>query len=122
MSHNTIKPGRQVLADTIENDDIYFKRFYGKIIQSIFGYGSCVRCWRPWNVVKYHVTNLRGNNDGTGIFPMCQECWKELSPEKRLIYYKIMWCGWSASIEDKNHAEETYFMWPTIEKAVLSGW
>jgi hypothetical protein len=76
------------------------------------GYGWCYRCKRPWSSCERHLTE---EGDGRGCFPLCEECWSELSPEKRLQFYRAMWSIWVA----EGHVDDT--RWERIEKAVLAG-
>ena len=56
------------------------------LIESPFaiGYGHCGRCKRKWKFVHGHVTDYQ---IGSGCFPLCENCWEELSPEQRVPYY-----------------------------------
>ena len=80
------------------------------------GYGGCYRCQRRWPICQSHATPFR-NQDGEkhGCFPLCQECWEELTPEQRLVYYQQLWAEWESW--DKMPREE----WHRIEEAVKQG-
>jgi hypothetical protein len=73
-----------------------------------FGYSSCGRCGITWNFVKHHSTMY---NRGSGMFPLCEYCWSQLTPEERLPFYRDLYYKW--------HDER--INWNDIEKAVLSG-
>jgi hypothetical protein len=59
------------------------------------GFGSCFRCGHGWqeseawtetkSLHEPHVTTY--NDRGFGIFPLCESCWSDLTPEERLPYY-----------------------------------
>lgn len=74
-----------------------------------FGYGRCGRCDRPWNIAKEHCTDA---NERGGMFPLCEPCWQELTPEKRLPYYKELYDRWGP---------RSHYIWQEIEKAVMEG-
>jgi len=84
-------------------------------------FGRCGRCNRSWKWVKGHATNY---TESSGCFPLCDSCWKALTPEQRLPFYRKLFDGNTASIRGydggeylAHHLEE----WPLIEKAVLEG-
>lgn len=66
------------------------------------GYGSCARCGRTWNICENHTTDIDAPFPGGatlnghdvsdsvrwGIFVLCKECWRELTPIERLPYYE----------------------------------
>ncbi len=99
--------------------------------------GTCGRCLRPWRVPVYrymgnnawqqlnrlrfagfvgvdgHTTNI---NDHSGCFPLCEGCWKRLSPEERLPYYEALVADWGrqgSEISDEKIV--------AIREAVLKG-
>jgi hypothetical protein len=46
--------------------------------------GYCSRCGVTWDLVNGHSVNYA---DGSGCFPICEECWDELTPATRLPFY-----------------------------------
>lgn len=52
------------------------------------GYGHCRCCGRTWNVCECHPTQY---DEGEACFPLCEECWSQLTPETRLPYYRTVW-------------------------------
>jgi hypothetical protein len=80
----------------------------GKLVAP--GYGDCGRCRTPWLFVRYHVTKY---SNGSGCFPLCQKCWRELgTPEARLPYYRDLLARW----HDPDGAK-----WCAVEAAVRAG-
>lgn len=77
-------------------------------------YGCCGRCRRPWAIAKYHITDY---SDGTGCFPLCESCWRELVPEQRLRYYRELVDQWSNYPGAKDYG----ITWELIRRAVLEG-
>ena len=60
-------------------------RVIKNILGRLRGYGGCNRCGDTWNWkeaqgVPYGV--------GRGCFPLCRQCYMELSPEERFPYYE----------------------------------
>lgn len=88
-------------------------------------YGWCGRCKWPWNVVKGHTTWF---GRGRGCFPLCEGCWRGLTPEGRLPYYRGMWNCWRTGgrlVDGWDYAEELAVApdeeWWQIQAAVLAG-
>ena len=80
------------------------RRAWGKLTQLISpSWGYCNRCGVSWRFTKEHVTVY---TPGAGLFPLCEKCWSELSPQERLPYY------WRWQKEDT---------WEEIKTAVLEG-
>lgn len=74
-------------------------------------YGHCGKCGLTWATVEGHSTRY---TESEGMFPLCEKCWSELTPEQRLPYYRSLWESWEREIP--GHAN-----WNDIEKAVLEG-
>lgn len=73
-------------------------------------YGYCYRCKTAWKFANGHKTSYSPKR---ACFPLCERCWGELTTEKRLPYYRVLWEAWG----DGTTAEE----WELIRKAVLDG-
>ena len=85
------------------------------------GYGFCHRCGRPWKFTKGHSTTFE---EGHGCFPLCEDCWSELTPTERLPFYRQLIDGYihdsklpSLYTNDTDYEKE----WEMIKKAVLKG-
>ena len=76
-------------------------------------FSACQRCLMPWLFVDGHDTDYK---EGTGCFPLCQKCWRELTPKGRLPFYRKMFDWWHTLGEPVAEAE-----WKLIETAVLEG-
>lgn len=76
------------------------------------GYGHCGKCGMTWASVTNHITWYSTN--GNGIFVLCEDCWKSLTPHERLPYYRGKWEEWGR--DDFPDAQ-----WADIERAVLEG-
>jgi hypothetical protein len=80
------------------------------------GYGWCLRCETPWVFVHWHTTEY--GSHGRGCLPLCEKCWTELTPEKRLPFYRELIELW----HDEPGRELLFGEeWPLVEIAVLSG-
>ena len=90
------------------------RKILGVISQKVFPQmGSCGSCGMTWNVCEGHSTNY---TESSGCFPLCELCWKELTPETRLPFYRKLWDSWEKeNVVDKDNR------WKNIEKAVLEG-
>lgn len=75
------------------------------------GWGSCYKCQTTWKFVEGHETYVL---NGSGMFPLCEKCWEELTPETRLPYYEKLYASWCRS-------GITQILWRDIEKAVMDG-
>ena len=70
---------------------------------------SCGKCKTTWGFVEPHNTQY---SRCYGMFPLCEECWSELTPQERLPYYEQLIKRWgNVSEEDKT----------LIREAVLAG-
>lgn len=80
-------------------------------------WGYCLRCAREWRDVEPHQTwfgkKLPGSKGTYGIFPLCEKCWKALTPKRRLFYYWRLFRKWDKSNPDAQ--------WSVIRDAVLAG-
>jgi len=91
----------------------------GKISQFISpGYSYCGKCHTTWNFVQGHTTKY---NDACGMFPLCEACWKELTPKQRLPYYKDLWDSWQRDSITYNYPAYPSEAWEMVEKNVLAG-
>jgi len=75
------------------------------------GYGSCLCCGMPWRFCRYHITPLDG---GRGMFPLCEHCWRNLTPTERLQYYFELRMKWIARGENPPS-------WTEVRTAVRRG-
>jgi len=85
-----------------------------KVAHLYQGFGRCGRCARPWPICESHTTPYK---EGYGMFPLCQDCWEELTPQERLKYYYQLCLEWSSF--GANEGDD--FVWKEIETAVLKG-
>lgn len=78
-----------------DNWPIELRRLWGKHIAAASpGWGHCYRCLRTWNACKNHVTQY---SELSGCFPLCEPCWKELTPAERLPFYLELIQSWNDS-------------------------
>lgn len=78
--------------------------------------GGCERCGRFWECLATADLHVTLYGDGNrGLFPLCERCWGELTPEGRLPFYARLFDYWIAA------EPEIIAVWPAIEKAVLEG-
>lgn len=75
------------------------------------GFGWCLRCKTAWPFVQKHSTIF---NRRCGCFPLCQDCWGELTIPERVPFYRALYDDWLTygPVEDS---------WEQIESAVLAG-
>lgn len=97
----------------------FFRRLAGALARPFSpGYSTCGRCERPWTICKGHQTLYRPHNS---MFPLCEDCWGELTPAQRLPYYKNL-IGWWKTFGEETHNGQG---WPEltaeVERAVLAG-
>ncbi|KKL46318.1 hypothetical protein LCGC14_2346760 [marine sediment metagenome] len=90
---------------------LFIRRLVGHLTRWLYPRNStCHRCRRPWKIAKSHSTTL--SNGRTGMFPLCELCWGELTPWFRLPYYRELWIEWHSWPP----VEQT---WEEIQEAVL---
>jgi hypothetical protein len=101
---------------------LFLKRLIG--LYSIVAYADvagCVRCYRRWRLgkqrnsrwltVEPHFTMY---SKSTGCFPLCKECWRTLTPETRLPFYRKLYDRWAKN----GHSARPPF--ETIKDAVMN--
>lgn len=56
--------------------------------------GGCNRCGVKWDTrnKNYHITEY--GNGASGLFPLCEDCWQQLSASERWPYYKRLLASW----------------------------
>lgn len=90
----------------------FSRRFTGVVSQLLHpSYSTCLRCGMSWAIVHGHTTYC---TVGGGCFPLCEDCWSELTPEDRLSFYRKLWDSWWQW--GKPDME-----WDIIKEAVLAG-
>lgn len=87
-------------------------------------FGSCGRCGMTWATVKGHETPYEWFGEFTeangervaaaACFPLCVECWTDLTPAERLPYYRALFTRWE--LYGRDSAD-----WSKIESSVLQG-
>ena len=85
------------------------------------GLGDCLRCHDTWDWKPSHVTNY---SQTSGCFPLCEECWTELTPDERLPYYALLaglWIDEAQHYGRQDWVQDYVTAWPAIEAAVLAG-
>lgn len=100
------------------------------------GYGSCHRCGRSWAVVDghstpYHTVEPATTHDAdnfttisyvsSSCFPLCEQCWKELTPEQRLPFYRKLIDGWMSDGSPDYNGLSWDEIWAELKKNVLAG-
>lgn len=93
---------------------------WAKLAQAVSpGYGTCLRCGWPWNLVENHGTEYM---EGSGCFPLCEDCWTELGdPDARLPYYRELWELWKAESPEDDNGQPWEETWTLMETAVREG-
>jgi hypothetical protein len=72
-------------------------------------------------LLDYLLTEFKEEADAfkglpTSCFPLCQHCWSELSPQKRIPFYKMLYNEWL-----KQGSPEILQTWEDIKASVLRG-
>jgi hypothetical protein len=57
--------------------------------------GACLRCSTDFAFVRPHDTPY--HYDGRCCFPLCEPCWKETTPDERIVFYARMLLDWRAA-------------------------
>lgn len=73
------------------------------------GYSACGRCHTNWHFAEGHSTRVPDTD--SGVFPLCEQCWSDLTPTQRLPYYRRLFESWGS---------HESFTWEQLERAVLS--
>ena len=101
----------QLLAALVIFLAICFRPTFERILSP--GFGCCKKCNRPWTFVEGHKTPY---SRGRACFPLCENCWQGMTPEKRLPYYRKLWLEWKEFSDRDGHA---LVDWEVIKKACL---
>ncbi len=78
---------------------------------------TCSRCHRFWSEVSLHETPYKfvGHIQVATCFPLCEQCWQELTPETRLPYYRALFETW------ERFGPQPTETWLLIDEAVRKG-
>ena len=83
------------------------------------GRSHCMRCRTAWGAVQGHSTNYSGRN---GTFPLCKQCWSELTPISRLPFYQVLWAQHLFEVRHRpKDVDELFLTWTYLEAAVRAG-
>ena len=94
------------------------RRLIGKIANCFLKKcGKCYRCGRQWQICKEHLTPYI---EGHSCFPLCEECWQELTPQTRLPFYRELWELWNSEDENDNGVPYSE-IWRCLKISVLDG-
>lgn len=89
------------------------RKIVGYFARKLFPQFSwCFRCGRTWNVCKSHSTMFSEND---GCFPLCVDCWSDLTIDKRLPYYILLVREWMSLDSDYNGVS-----WDVIETQIIT--
>ena len=99
------------------------RRIAGFFARLIFPmYSACGRCGMPWRVTKHHSTKVTWRD---GMLPLCESCWKDLTPQDRLPHYRKLYESWlkttPKTLPDGTPYKGLKMTWEEIETAVLAG-
>ena len=68
------------------------------------GLSYCKKCLRGWHLCHEHTTYI---SNGCDMFCLCEECWKDTTPEHRLPYYVSIWNSWPEDDRPSRHELES---------------
>lgn len=92
-------------------------------------YSSCFRCGRTWNTCRNHSTPYSWHTPYPGgvkrpasaCFPLCEDCWGELTRAQRLPYYRQMFDEWESGGECDHNGVSWEETWERISESVMAG-
>lgn len=102
---NESKQGGVSLAIVEPHPGLYLRllQWIGDISHSLWPHlARCMRCRRAWAIVKPHITRYSTRK---GCQPLCEGCWRTLTPQTRLPYYKRLRDLWITLIPNKEFSE-----------------
>lgn len=98
---------------------LIFRRIVGFFARLIFPVcSSCGRCGRPWTICEGHTTPYDRSG---GCFPLCEQCWRELTPEDRLPYYEELFKSWKAYGYPDHNGTPWPILWRQMSESVMEG-
>lgn len=74
-------------------------------------YSTCMRCQLPWPLCDIHDIKM---DETSSCFAICEDCWQELPPSERLVYYRALFNKWEMEGTHK------WLKWPQVEKNILN--
>ncbi len=84
------------------------------------GMGICGHCGCTWVFAKFHNTPYEYGEDNT-CSTLCEACWRDLTPEQRLPYYRDLYKRWQKWGYDTHNSTPWEQVWEAMETAVLAG-
>jgi hypothetical protein len=89
-------------------DKLALRKIVGNLARPNYpGYSHCYRCGRPWPICTHHITPIDANS---GCFPLCEDCWVELTPKERLPFYYQLIAEWESQGAQK-HCRVPWFLY-----------
>ena len=79
------------------------------------GYGGCYRCGDTWDWKK-PMESLWFNNHG--IFPCCEECWPELTPDQKLEYCVKLFEHWRSFDSQTGETTDVGYLTEQARRAI----
>lgn len=74
------------------------------------GQSTCMRCQLPWALCDSHSVKM---SERKSCFAICEDCWQELAPEERLIYYEALFHEWAMM------SSEAWDDWQAVKDNIL---
>ena len=84
------------------------------------GFSGCSKCKDSWSWKTEHTTYF---HDGSGCFPLCEECWQQATRRDIIHYYSDVVWAWRRSGSYYTPEEECWLVnWALKEKGFKSDW
>lgn len=95
------------------------RKFIGKIWKFLYpNYSTCGRCGRTWNICESHSTPY---SEHGSCFPLCQDCFNELTIDERLPYYRQLIDEWIEGGDENHNGQSWNNLWDVLEQNVRNG-
>jgi hypothetical protein len=115
----------------------------GTITHAMFPqYSWCLRCKTTWNLVESRSVNYIACSEEqrrkwwietikqdppprykdyptSGIFALCTECWDQLTPQERLVYYEELWHMYDRTHDGRIDQHTVDLSWEEIQTRIL---
>lgn len=69
-------------------------RIIKNFLGSLRGYSGCLRCGDSWSWKKDH--SIPCDEHGSGIFPLCEECWLKIDKDEKIFWVKELENWWQS--------------------------
>lgn len=100
---------------------LWIRKTIGFVSRQFYpGMSICGYCGCNWVFARFHNTPYEYGEDNTCSI-LCEVCWRDLTPEQRLPYYRDLCEHWRISGGELHNGTTWEQVWKEMKTAVLAG-